>query len=135
MNYFLAKTEPSTYSIDDLEKDGQTSWDGVTNAQAVRTIRSMRPGDTVLIYHSGGESRIVGVARVVSAPRDAPGNARSVAVDVAYVSRVTPAVTLAEVKASGQFDAWALVRQSRLSTMAVPGAFIEWMRANGRGIA
>jgi hypothetical protein len=54
MNCFLAKTDPETYSIDDFEREKLTSWDGVTNAQAVRAIREMRPGDLVFIYHSGG---------------------------------------------------------------------------------
>ena len=62
MNYFLAKTDPETYSIDDLEREKRTAWDGVTNAQAVRTIREMQPGDRVFIYHSGGVSSIVGIA-------------------------------------------------------------------------
>ena len=57
MNYFLAKSEPGTYSIDDLERDRKTVWDGVTNPQAVRAIRSMKPGDKVFIYHSGGVLR------------------------------------------------------------------------------
>ena len=71
MNYFLAKTEPGTYSLDDLERDRRTSWDGVTNPQAVRAIREMRPGDLVFIYHSGGVSSVVGMATVKSQPRAA----------------------------------------------------------------
>ena len=66
MNYFLAKTDPETYSIDDLEREKHTVWDGVTNPQAVRAIREMRPGDRVFIYHSGGVSGVVGLARVRS---------------------------------------------------------------------
>ena len=62
MNYFLAKTDPETYSIDDLEREKRTAWDGVTNPQAVREIRDMRPGDRVFIYHSGGASSVVGMA-------------------------------------------------------------------------
>ncbi len=61
--YFLAKTEPTSYSIDDLKRDKQTNWDGVRNPQAVNAIRSMKPKDRVFIYHSGGQSSIVGVAR------------------------------------------------------------------------
>ena len=66
MNYFLAKTDPETYSIDDLEREKKTVWDGVTNAQAVRTIRQMQPGDRVFLYHSGGASSVVGLAVVRS---------------------------------------------------------------------
>jgi len=128
MKYFLAKSEPTTYSIDDLERDHKTTWDGVTNPQAVLNIREMRPGDRVFIYHSGGVSAIVGLATVKSEPRPDPKNAKSAVVDLEYLGRIDPPVTLAEVKQSKKFDDWALVRQGRLSTMAVPEKFIEWMR-------
>jgi len=129
MNYFLAKTDPDTYTIDDLERDKKTAWDGVTNAQAVRNIREMKPGDKVFIYHSGGLSAIVGLAKVVSEPRPDPKNVKSAAVDLEYVGRIEPPTSLSEVKQSGKFDDWALVRQSRLSTMAAPAKFVEWMKA------
>lgn len=128
MNYFLAKTEPGTYSIDDLERDGRTSWDGVTNPQAVRAIRSMKPGDKVFIYHSGGVSAIVGIATVRSEARDDPKNPRSAVVDLEFAGRLATPVTLAEIKQSRQFDDLALVRQGRLSTMAVPEKFVAWVR-------
>jgi predicted RNA-binding protein with PUA-like domain len=128
MGYFLAKTEPGTYSIDDLERDGKTAWDGVTNPQAVRAIRSMKPGDRVLIYHSGGVSAVVGVATVRSEPRDDPKNPKSAVVDLEFRGRLKQPVSLAEVKQSKNFDDWALVRQGRLSTMAVPEKFIAWLR-------
>jgi predicted RNA-binding protein with PUA-like domain len=128
MNYFLAKTDPDTYSIEDFERDHKTAWDGVTNPQAVRAIREMRPGDKVFIYHSGGASSIVGIALVKSAPRDDPKNAKSAVVDLELIGRVEPSVTLAEIKQSRKFDNWALVRQGRLSTMAAPLEFVDWMR-------
>jgi predicted RNA-binding protein with PUA-like domain len=128
MNYFLVKTEPETYSIDDLEREQRTVWDGVTNAQAVRAIREMRPGDRVFIYHSGGVSSVVGIAVVRSEPRDDPKNPKSAVVDLEFAARLEPPVTLAEIKHSGEFDDWALVRQGRLSTMAVPEKFVAWMR-------
>ena len=129
MNYFLAKTEPTTYSIDDLERDQRTTWDGVMNAQAVRAIRAMCPGDRVFIYHSGGVSSVVGIADVVSPSRDDPQNAKSAVVDLAFGGRLAAPVSLKEIKESGQFDDWALVRQGRLSTMAAPERFVLWMRA------
>ena len=132
MTYYLAKSEPGTYSIDDLERDGRTVWDGVTNPQALRAIRAMSPGDTVFIYHSGKEAAVVGMARVVSPPRDDPKNPKSAVVELEYAGRVAPPVTLAEVKGSGKFADWALVRQSRLSTMAAPESFVQWMTATGR---
>jgi len=128
MKYFLAKTDPETYSIEQLEKDHQTVWDGVSNPQAVRAICEMRPGDRVLIYHSGGNSAIVGLARVVSEPRTDPKNPKSAVAGFEFLRRIDPAVTLAEIKQSKLFDDWALVRQGRLSTMAAPEAFVAWLR-------
>jgi predicted RNA-binding protein with PUA-like domain len=128
MKYYLAKTEPTTYSIDDLERDHKTVWDGVTNPQAVKTIRGMRPGDRVFVYHSGGVSGIVGLATVRSEGRDDPKNPKSAVVDLEYEGRIDPTVTLAEIKQSGEFDDWALVRQGRLSTMEAPAKFVTWMR-------
>jgi predicted RNA-binding protein with PUA-like domain len=128
VSYFLAKSEPGVYSIDQLRKDRQTVWDGVRNPQAVRAIRSMKKGDRVFIYHSGGESAIVGLAEVVSDPRDDPSDSRSAVVSLKYLSHVDPPTTLADVKSSGLFADWSLVRQSRLSTMAAPENFVEWMR-------
>jgi predicted RNA-binding protein with PUA-like domain len=128
MTYYLAKTEPSTYSIGDLEREKQTIWDGVTNPQAVRAIVSMRPGDRMFLYHSGGESAIVGLAKILSAGRPDPKNPKSAVVDLAFLSRLDPPTTLADVKESGRFKDWALVRQGRLSTMAAPEEFVDWMR-------
>lgn len=127
MKYFLAKTDPETYSVDQLEKDRKTAWDGVSNPQAVRAIKEMRPGDKVFIYHSGGASAVVGLAKVVSEPRPDPKNARSAVADFEFLKPLEP-VTLAEIKQSKLFDDWALVRQGRLSTMAAPDKFVEWMR-------
>lgn len=128
MRYFLAKTDPETYSIDDLDREKKTVWDGVTNPQAVRAIRDMRPGDHVLIYHSGGVSGIVGLAAVRSEPRDDPKNPKSAVVDLEFLGRLDPPTSLAEIKQSGKFDDWALVRQGRLSTMAAPENFIAWLK-------
>ena len=126
MNYFLAKTDPDTYSIDDLEREKRTVWDGVTNPQAVRAIREMRSGDRVFVYHSG--QGVVGMAIVRSAPRDDPKNAKSAVVDLEFAGRLEPTVSLTEIKQSKQFDDWALVRQGRLSTMTAPEKFVAWMR-------
>lgn len=128
MRYFLAKTDPDTYSVADLERERRTVWDGVRNPQAVRTIREMRPGDHVWIYHSGGAPGVVGLAVVRSEPRDDPKNPKSAVVDLEFAGRIEPPATLAEIKQSGRFDDWALVRQGRLSTMAAPPEFTAWMR-------
>ena len=134
MNYFLAKTDPDTYAIDDLEREKKTSWDGVTNPQAVRAIREMKPGDRVFIYHSGGVSGVVGLADVCSEAKTDPKNAKSAVVDLEFAGRLDPATPLSEIKQSGKFDDWALVRQGRLSTMQAPTKFVEWMRKRYPGV-
>jgi predicted RNA-binding protein with PUA-like domain len=128
MAYFLAKTDPKTYSIDDLERDKTTIWDGVRNAAALMAIRAMHQGDEVLIYHSQGEAAIVGLARVVSEPRADPNNPKSWVVDMTFVRKLTESVTLREIKESHLFDDWALVRQGRLSTMSVPENMVAWLK-------
>lgn len=128
MAFFLAKTDPDTYSIDDLQRDGVTVWDGVTNPQALRAIREMRPEDRVFIYHSMGEPVVVGLARVASDPRPDAKDAKLTVVDLHFLSRLEPPTTLREIKASGLFSDWSLVRQSRLSTMHAPETFVQWMR-------
>lgn len=131
MALFLAKTDPDTYSIDDLERDGTTEWDGVRNPAAINAIKSMRPGDRVLIYHSQGASSIVGLAEVTSPPRADAKDDRSWVADFRFVRRAKKPVTLREVKESHAFDDWALVRQGRLSTMAAPDAFWTWLQKQG----
>jgi predicted RNA-binding protein with PUA-like domain len=126
--YFLAKTDPETYSIDDLERDRKTAWDGVSNPQAVCAIKEMQPGDKVFVYHSGGVSGVVGLAIVRSPARPDPKNPKSAVVDLEYLGRLEPPSTLAEIKKSNLFADWALVRQGRLSTMAAPDKFVDWMR-------
>ena len=134
MKYFLAKTDPETYSIDDLERDKKTAWDGVNNPQAVRAIKEMRPGDRVFIYHSGGVSGVVGLAVVRSDPRPDPKNPKSAVVDLEFAGRIEPAVSLREIKDSKEFDDWAFVLQGRLSTMAAPEKFVSWMRSRSTGV-
>ena len=131
MRYFLAKTDPDTYAISDLERDRRTIWDGVRNAQAVAVIRTMGPGDRVLIYHSQGQSSITGLAEVVSAPRPDANEPKSWVVEVRFLRRIEPPIGLRQIKETHQFDDWSLIRQSRLSTMAVPDSFVAWLRAQG----
>ena len=134
MASFLAKTDPETYSLDHLERDRRTVWDGVTNPQAVRAIREMRPGGRVFIYHSGGHSAVVGLATVCGQPRPDPKNPKSAVVELEFTARLEPPTTLQEIKQSGKFDDWALVRQGRLSTMAAPEKFVHWMAARYPGV-
>jgi predicted RNA-binding protein with PUA-like domain len=131
MAYFLAKTEPHTYSIDDLKREGTAPWDGVRNPAAVNAIKTMRPGDRVIIYHSGANPAVAGLAEVVSTPRPAPNDSRSWVADFKYLTHAKRPVTLREIKESHRFDDWALVRQGRLSTMAAPVKFWTWLRTQG----
>jgi len=131
MNYFLAKTDPETYSIDDLEHDQTTVWDGVHNYQAIAVIKQWRPGDQVFVYHSQGEAKIVGIMEVISEPAKDPNDARGISwvAQVQFVRKIPleKHVSLQEIKATGKFEKFALVRQSRLSTMACPPEFVEWL--------
>jgi predicted RNA-binding protein with PUA-like domain len=128
MSYFLAKTEPGTYSIDDLAREKKTTWDGVTNPQAVAAIKRMRSGDKVFVYHSGGISAVVGLAIVLSEPKADPKNPKSAVVELGYVTHLDPPTTLKDVKDTKKFEDFALVRQGRLSTMEVPPSFVDWVR-------
>src|SRR5260370_16089191 len=115
MRYFLAKTSRETYSIDKLEQEMKPFWDGVTNAQAVRAIREMRPGDHVFIYHSMGSSAVVGLAKVLTDPVTDPRNARSAVVELQFLGRLEPPTTRAEIKQSKKFEDWALGRHIRVT--------------------
>jgi predicted RNA-binding protein with PUA-like domain len=126
--WFLAKTDPETYPVEQLEKDGKTVWDGVRNPTALRAIREMKAGDRVFIYHSMGESAVVGIADIVGGGRPDPKDPKLAVADFRYAGRVEPPVTLREIKESGLFADWALVRQSRLSTMPAPDSFVHWIR-------
>ena len=131
MALFLAKTDPETYSIDDLKREGKTEWNGVRNPAAVNTVKTMKPGDSVIIYHSQRDAAVVGLAKVISSPRPDKNDARSWVVDFEYVKHAKHPITLREVKESHAFDDWALVRQGRLSTMPVPTRFWKWLQKQG----
>jgi predicted RNA-binding protein with PUA-like domain len=132
VNYFLAKSDPQTYSIDDLRREGKTLWDGVKNPQALQAIRSMRDGDCVVIYHSQGEAAVRGWAYVVGDPVPDPKEPKLVAVWLQFGGEIANPVTLTAVKQSGLFADFLLVRNSRLSTMPVPTAFIKWLKAQAK---
>jgi predicted RNA-binding protein with PUA-like domain len=127
MQYFLAKTEPSTYSILDLEKEKQTTWSGVRNAQAVSALKQMKQGDKIFIYHSGAEASICGLAEVLGNSRPDPKDIKSWLVDFKFLEKFEePLVTLKQIKQTELFKNFALVKQSRLSTMLVPENFVTW---------
>lgn len=116
---WLVKTEPETYSWDDLVKDGVGCWDGVRNVEARNNLRSMVEGDPVLIYHSGKERAIVGVAHVVRTAYRDPSSTRAIwsAVDLQAVIRFVLPVTLATVKDDPYLSSCALAKRARLSVM------------------
>jgi len=120
-NHWLLKTEPSTYSYADLERDKKAVWDGVSNALALKHLRAMKKGDLAFIYHTGDEKQIVGVADVTSDayPDPKEKDPRLVVVDLRPRERLPRAVTLAEVKADAEFRDFELVRMGRLSVMPV----------------
>lgn len=122
MAYWLLKTEPDEYSYADLEKLGRDRWNGVRNFRALANMRRMAAGDQALIYHTGKEKAIVGIAEIIAPayPDPAGGDKRFVVVDIAPRSRLPRPVTLAEIKADPAFAAWELVRLPRLSVMPVP---------------
>lgn len=117
--HWIVKTEPSTYSWSTLERDGKAVWDGVHNPVALRNLAEMKPGDDVLIYHTGGEKAVVGLARVTKAayPDPKEKDPKLLVVDLAPVRRLATPVTLAEIKADPAFNDSPLVRQGRLSVV------------------
>jgi len=128
MNYFLAKTDPETYSVEQLEREKKTTWDGVKNPQALRAIQQMRPGDRVFMYHSGGDAAVVALAKVVSEPRPDPKSPKLTVIDFEFLNLLVLLTTLHEIKESGLVEDWSLVRQGRLSTIASPHVFVSWMK-------
>jgi predicted RNA-binding protein with PUA-like domain len=127
MACWLVKEEPDHYSFDDLQRDGTTLWEGVSNNLARKYLRQMKPGDRLLYYHTGKEKAVVGEAVAVSeALPDPGGDAKGVAVQVKAVRRWPAAVTLERIKADPQLQDWELVRLPRLSVMPVSAA--QWRR-------
>jgi predicted RNA-binding protein with PUA-like domain len=127
-NYWLVKTEPSSYSYDDLEREKTAVWDGVKNPVAIRNLKSMHPGDQVLVYHTGDEKAVVGWATVVSAPYPDPKAQEEnlVAIDFKAHRRLPTPVTLAQLKADKTFADLPIIKQGRLSVSPVTAP--QWKR-------
>ncbi len=125
-NYWVLKTEPSTYGFDDLVRAGRAVWDGVTNPVALKHLRSMSQGDDVLIYHTGDVKAIVGFARVASAPYPDPKDTtgKLTVVELAPGERLPRPVPLSAIKAEPKLKDLALVRMPRLSVVPVNAA--QW---------
>ncbi len=116
---YLLKTEPTVYSFADLQRDQTTIWDGVTNPVAVRNLRGMKPGDQLVIYHTGDEKSAVGTASVVSVETGDPNNPQ---ITIKVGKPIAKPVTLAEMKANKLFADSPLVHQGRLSVVPLTGA-------------
>lgn len=131
---WLLKTEPSVYSYGDLEREGKTAWDGVTNPVALRNMREMQAGDRAFVYHTGDEKAAVGIAEVVRAAYPDPkrSNSKLVVVDLRPVERLGRPVSLAEIKAMAVFAQSPLVRQGRLSVVPLTAAQWRVIESKGR---
>jgi predicted RNA-binding protein with PUA-like domain len=121
---YLLKTEPDQYSFANLERDRETLWDGVTNPAAVKNLREMKPGDKLIIYHTGNERQAVGTASVVKVD---PSNPREPQVRIRSGKAIAIPRTLAEIKELALFENSPLVRQGRLSVVPLTEAQYEWL--------
>jgi predicted RNA-binding protein with PUA-like domain len=122
MAHWLLKTEPSTYSFADLQRDGTTRWDGITNPVALRHLAAASAGDAAIIYHTGDEKAAVGLALLAGAPYADPKNAKLKVVDLKAGQPLGRPVTLAELKADPLFQDSPLARQGRLSFVPLTDA-------------
>jgi predicted RNA-binding protein with PUA-like domain len=125
-SHWLVKSEPDTYSYDDLERDGRTVWDGVRNFAAASHLKAMKVGDQVLFYHSQEGKDVVAVAQVAreAFPDASDPTGKFVAVELTPVRKLPRSVTLAQMKANPALAEMPMIRQGRLSVSPVSDA--EW---------
>jgi len=121
---YLLKTEPTAYSFDDLQRDKNTVWDGVSNPVALRNLRAMKPGDRLVIYETGEHKSAMGTASVVSVDASDPKNPQ---VKIKAGKALVKPVTLGEVKANKLFADSPLVRQGRLSVVPLSAAQFKFL--------
>ncbi len=132
--HWLVKTEPSTYAWEDLVRDDSTRWDGVRNALARIHLAAMSKGDLALVYHSGDDKAVVGIARITSAayPDPSADDPRWLAIDIEPLRPLALPVPLKTVKQDAKLANLALVRHSRLSVMPATAAEFEQILALGK---
>ena len=126
--HWLLKTEPSTYSLADLRRDERTNWDGIRNYQARNFLRLIKKDDLALIYHSGDERSVVGIARVIKEAYPDPDSRKKgdwVQVDLEFMKAFDSPVPLAEIKTRTALRSLLLVKQSRLSVIPVTAAHYQ----------
>ena len=121
---YLLKTEPTKYSFEDLLRDGETTWDGISNNQALLTLRNMKKGEKLVIYHSNVGKAAVGTAKVVSVDATDP---RNPIVRIKAVKRLKREKPLAEIREAGVFQGSLLFRQFRLSVVPLSNEQYDWL--------
>ena len=134
MNYWLLKCEPDDdYSYSDLEKDGKTVWDGVSNNWALTFIRKVKKGDKAFIYHTGNQRCVAGIANVVSDPYSDPNenNEKLAVFDITPNHSLKKPVTLKQIKEDSRFNEFHLVKFSRLSVMPVEKEYWDMIKVLG----
>ena len=127
MNYWLVKSEPSTYSWSDLQKDKKTTWDGVRNFQARNNLKEMKKGDLLLFYHSNEDKAVIGIAKVSKEQFPDPKDKDWIAVEIAPERKLKNPVTLAQAKADKNLSDMVLVKSSRLSVQPVKREEFDWI--------
>jgi predicted RNA-binding protein with PUA-like domain len=133
MNYWLMKTEPSTYSMDDLVRDKKTTWDGVRNYAARIHLKAMKKGDLAFIYHSMDDKAVVGVAKITKESFPDPKDSEWAVVEIAPERKLKNPVTLAHVKADKRLANMVLVKNSRLSVQPVKSEEFDMILALSEG--
>jgi predicted RNA-binding protein with PUA-like domain len=133
MNYWLVKSEPGTFSWDDLVKDKKTVWDGVRNFRARNNLKAMKKGDLVFFYHSNEGKDIVGIAKVVKDGYPDPKDQDWIVVDLSPEKKLKNPVSLAQIKADKKLSDMVLVRVSRLSVQPVKKEEFDYVMALSEG--
>ncbi len=123
---YLLKTEPTSYSFDDLLRDGETAWDGIKNPQALITLRNMKRGEKCILYHSNIGKAAVGTAKVLSVKLD-PADGKTPIVRLKAGKRLKREKPLAEIRAAAVFKGSLLFRQFRLSVVPLTDAQYDWL--------
>jgi len=119
MNYWLVKSEPETYSLEDLARDKKTTWDGVRNFQARNNLKAMKKGDLAFVYHSGEQKSVVGLAEITKEFFPDPKDKEWAAVEIGYKKKLKNPVSLSAIKAEKKLTSMYLVRAARLSVQPV----------------
>ena len=119
MNYWLLKTEPETFSWNDLVRDKKAIWDGVRNFQARKNLKEMKKGDLAFIYHTGDQKAIVGIATITKGPFPEPADPNWIAVELAPIRPLKNPVFLSRVRLDKSLQKMVLVKAARLSVQPV----------------